>query len=213
MCNQQVPQLTLQLAVLMQVKEFVKNNQSFSIHDITSAVRSKAENGEIEIPEVETSGTSFRYNIPHLKVKSIFKDMWGSGVFDPDFTLDQNFNGTYFVYTPNAVNNGVNYVPTPTPTVPIVTPPTTVTNNPPTSLVAPIQKLYKSEVLIRVKLYLDHCSDKNFRPTIKQVQSAIKRDVSTGWTCEELESLIETDLGYAVVSDPDYVSASQVSTV
>jgi hypothetical protein len=60
MCNQ-VQSVTLQTAVLMTVKEFAQNSQTFSVHDITRTIRSKAAQGDLEIPEVEVAGASFRF--------------------------------------------------------------------------------------------------------------------------------------------------------
>ena len=108
MCNQ-VQSVTLQTAVLMQVKEFAQTNTPFSVHDITRTIRTKAAQGELEIPEVEVQGASFRFDIPHPKVKGIFEEMWKTGVFDPDFTLSRQFNGMYWLYTPAPVNGGASY--------------------------------------------------------------------------------------------------------
>lgn len=213
MCNQ-VQSVTLQTAVLMQVKEFAQNNQPFSVHDITRTIRHKTAQGELEIPEVEVSGTSFRFDIPHAKVKTLFDELWRTGVFDPDFTLSRQFNGMYFEYTPSllavsptvqvstpAVTHATQTVSTPAPTpapAPVASSPSTSVSN--------------SVVQDRIQTYLDNCTSRNFRPTLKQVQSAIKRDVSTGWTCEQIQDYVE-GLGYDVVADPDYVSANQVATV
>ena len=72
----------------------------------------------------------------------------------------------------------------------------------------------RSEISTRIQLYLDHCKTNNFRPTLKQVQSAIKRgNKSTGYTCEEIKDIVKNDLSIAVVDDPDYLSASQVAVV
>lgn len=204
MCNQatNVPSVTLQTAVLMQVKEFAQSQQSFSVHDITRNIRSKTGSGEIEIPEVEVSGASFRYDIPHVKVKQNFDEMWRTGVFDPFFTLNRQFNGQYFVYTPSVASGAP--APTPVPvTAYVQTPSKTGTSS---------GKVSQSEVQTRVETYLDNCLDRNFRPTLKQVQSAIKRgNASTGWTCGELSDLIENELGHSIVVDPEYLSASQVA--
>ncbi len=202
MCNQ-AQSVTLQTAVLMTVKEFAQQNQTFSVHDITRTIRSKASQGDLEIPEVEVSGASFRFDIPHSRVKALFLEMWNSGVFDPDFTLTRNFNkgGGYFEYSPVVpAANAVYASTTSTATTPAPTTPSYSKNN------APVQD--------RVVLYLNNCATRNFRPTLKQVQSAIKRgDASTGWSCEDLQKLIETTLGYSVVADPESLSASQVVTV
>ena len=202
MCNQ-VPSVTLQTAVLMQVKEFASNNQSFSVHDITRTIRNKTGQGELEIPEVEVSGASFRFDIPHAKVKALFDELWRTGVFDPDFTLSRQFNGMYFEYTPSPVGGaayaGVSVTQTaPQPSAPVAT--------------APSAPVPDSVVRDRIQTYLQNCTSKNFRPTLRNVQSAIKRDVSTGWSCEKIQDYIE-NLGYDIVPDPDAISKAQVVTV
>jgi hypothetical protein len=220
MCNNQnVPSMTLQNAVLLQVKEFVQNKQTFSVHDITCNIRSKASSGDLEIPEVEVSGASFKFDIPHTKVKSLFNDLWNTGVFDPDFTLDRKFNGTYFEYTPSLVAAG-NAAPQPgactSSNTSVATPAVTIqSQSVPTPVVQTPLFIKCPSIVVkdRISLYLEHCRAKNFRPTIKQVQSAIKRNVSSGWSCAEIQDVIENDLGYTVVADPDFVSISQVAVV
>jgi hypothetical protein len=210
MCNQ-VPSVTLQTAVLMQVKEFANNNQQFSVHDITRTIRQKTAAGDLEIPEVEVSGASFRFDIPHAKVKALFDELWRTGVFDPDFTLSRNFNGTYFEYTPSAVNQsayaGVSVSPTPV-TAPVSSPTPTA----PTNTASVASGTLPSDIAARVATYLSNCRNRNFRPTLKQVQSAIKRgDASTGYSCPVLRSYITGTLGYTVVDDPEAESRAQVA--
>ena len=199
MSNQSV---TLQAAILLQVQEFANAGRQFSVHNITQEVRNKANSGVLEIPEVEVSGASFRYDIPHVKVKAVFEDLWASGVFNPSFTLNRRFNGQYFEYTPTT-NQGAPVTPaTPSYTVSPSTAPTTATATPATGA--------DTTVTDRIQLYLNNCAARNFRPTLKQVQSAIKRgDASTGWSCEKLQDYIE-GLGYSVTVDPESVSSSQV---
>lgn len=198
--------VTLQTAVLMQVKEFATNNQPFSVHDITKTVRQKVNNGELEIPEVEVSGASFRFDIPHAKVKALFDELWRTGVFDPDFTLNRNFNGMYYEYTPSTVTNAGTSVPSFSVSQPSITPPAAKTN------ATTGTKVGKSDVSDRVQKYLANCRNRNFRPTLKQVQSAIKRgNESTGWSCSDLRDIITNDLGYTVVDNPSSDSASQVA--
>lgn len=204
MCNQ-VPSVTLQTAVLMQVKEFANNNQQFSVFDITRTLREKTSQGDLEIPEVEVSGASFRFDIPHAKVKGLFDELWRTGVFDPDFTLSRNFNGVYFEYIPSAVNQssyaGVSVNPTPTP-APVATP--VAPSTPTGALPVDIQS--------RVATYLVNCRNRNFRPNLKQVQSAIKRgDASTGYSCDVLKEYITKSLGYVIIDDPEALSRAQVA--
>jgi hypothetical protein len=204
MCNQ-VQSVTLQTAVLMQVKEFAQNNTPFSVHDITRTIRSKTAQGELEIPEVEISGASFRFDIQHAKVKALFDELWRTGVFDPDFSLSRQFNGMYFQYTPSLINGGAVAGISVAPQAPLTAgvPTTSATNA--TTL--------PSDVQSRVATYLTNCAGRNFRPSLKQVQSAIKRgNASTGWSCEALRDYIE-GLGYTVVDNPDSISKAQVVTV
>ena len=212
MCNQ-VQSVTLQTAVLMQVKEFAQTNTPFSVHDITRTIRTKAAQGELEIPEVEVQGASFRFDIPHPKVKGIFEEMWKTGVFDPDFTLSRQFNGMYWLYTPAPVNGGASYAGvsvTPQPAVAPAVASATNANN--------VGQNWGANVSVtnsdRIKLYLSNCIAKNFRPTLRKVQSAIKRNDSIPIpSCEELKDYIENVLGYAIVDDPDGISRAQVATV
>lgn len=206
MC-QQVKSVTLQTAVLMQVKEFAANSQQFSVHDITRTLRTKTAQGELEIPEVEVSGASFRFEIAHLKVKELFDEMYRTGTFDPDVTFTRSFNGMYFDYTPTLVSSVNQSSPVVAPVVtPSVTP--SVTTAP---IVAPVTT--PSDISARVALYLSNCRSRNFRPSLKQVQSAIKRgDASTGYSCEELKATAQS-LGYTVVDDPASIAKAQVATV
>jgi hypothetical protein len=187
----------------MQVKEFAQNNTPFSVHEITQAIRQKTAQGELEIPEVEVQGASFRFDISHPKVKALFDELWRTGVFDPDFTLSRKFNGMYFEYTPASANGGalagISVAPQPAASATMPVPPTLVNKA-------------TEKVEDRVKTYLNNCVLRNFRPTLKKVQSAIKRDVSTGWSCDALKALVQK-LGYTVVDDPDSVSKAQVVTV
>lgn len=215
MCNQ-VQSVTLQTAVLMQVKEFAQNSTPFSVHDITRSIRSKTANGELEIPEVEVSGASFRFDIPHAKVKALFDELWRTGVFDPDFSLSRQFNGMYFQYTPTPVNGGVSVAPQPVPApVASATNANNVGQNWGATTPAPVVTNVNDGATVepRVKQYLANCTTRNFRPTLKQVQSAIKRgDVSTGWSCDDLKEMVQR-FGYTVVDNPDNVSKAQVVTV
>ena len=199
MC-QQVQTVTLQTAILQQVAEFAANNTVFSVHDITVAVRSKTSAGELEIPEVEVQGASFRFDIPHSKVKALFDELYRTGVFDPNYRLDRAFNGTYFEYTPTTLNTTA---PTPVPTAIAPTPVSTVTT---TGAVS-------HSIRSRVNLYLKNCAARKFQPTLRQVQSAIKRsDFSSGFSCEDLKDIIENQLGYPIVTDPTALSRAQVVT-
>jgi len=207
MCDQtNIPSVTLQTAVLLQVKEFAISNTAFSVHDITRDIRKKTASGELEIPEVEVSGASFRFNIPHVMVKALFDKLWRTGVFDPNFTLSRQSNGLYFEYTPSPVNTGPATVIPPAVTTPAApAPAVVVTRDKVTTPPTPSHSM----MVDRIRTYLANCTNRSFRPTIKNIQSAIKREVSTGYTCDELKSYI-TQIGYVIIDDPDAISRSQV---
>jgi hypothetical protein len=206
--------VTLQSAVLLQVKEFANAGRSFSVHNVTQEIRNKVNSGALEIPEAEVTGASFRFDIPHVKVKGLFDEMYRNGVFNPDFTLDRQFNGTFFEYTPTLVATTGTVTPAPvgtsvpapvtpaTPSYTVAAPVTTTASSP--------AGVSRSVAKDRIGQYLGNCRNRNFRPTLKQVQSAIKRgEVSTGWTCEQIQDIVENDLGFGLSSNPD-VSAVQV---
>jgi hypothetical protein len=203
--NNQLQSVTLQTAVLMQVKEFANANKPFSVHDITREIRHKVNQGLLEVPEVEVYGASFRFDIPHIKVKALFDELWRNGVFDPDFSLNRSFvSGMYFQYTPSPVAKSSTPAPSFAITAPtIIRQPAATTTN---TSVPPYMSVTNAK---GVQLYLNNCIKKNFCPTLKQIQSAIKRDQIPGQTCNELKSYVET-LGYTVVNDPDAISQSQV---
>lgn len=215
MCNQ-TQLVTLQTAVLIQVKEFAQNNQKFSVHDVTRSIRSKTANGELEIPEVEVTGASFRFDISHAKVKALFDELWRTGVFDPDFTLTRQFNNAgYFEYTPSVLNgvdpSQISTAPTPTPVpTPVAAPQPTVAT--PTATVTASHNV-SSTNSIRIKTYLTNCATKKFQPTLRNVQSAIKRNDGIPIpSCDELKDYITSVLGHVVVDNPDSVSRAQVVT-
>ena len=185
-----VPSVTLKEAIVLQVKEFATNNESFSVYDITRSIRGKAYNGALEIPEVEVAGASFRFDIPHSTVKAIFIDLFQNNSFEPAITVTRNFTGMYFQYSATvnqpATNGGTTVSTTAAPSV--VTPPSPTASSP---------KLpNNSNVRDRIKLYLTNCANRGFNPTIKQVQSAIKRsNVSTGWSRSDIARVIDVELG------------------
>lgn len=210
MCNQ--VKSTLETAILETVREFGQQGKSFSAHDITTVIRRKCNAGELEIPTAATSGGNIKFYISHAEVNGIFKDLYRNGVFNPEFTLDKQINptGQYFIYTPQP-SNGVTYASTTTATPPVATPSTA----PATPVIATVihGKSTLPVIKVRVAEYLTNCKSKCICPTLKEVQSAIKRDsTSNGWTCNELLDVC-VQLGYSVITDVNFVSKSLVATV
>lgn len=94
--------VTLQTAVIMVVKDFVNDDKSFSIHDITVGIRERCNKGLLEISEIETSDpfASFRFNVEHSVVRSLFNEMWDRGVFSGQTPiLDHRHNGRYWEFS------------------------------------------------------------------------------------------------------------------
>lgn len=180
--------VTLQTAVLMQVKEFASKQTTFSLHDITRSIRENTSNGGLEIPEVEVHGASFHFDIPHAKVRGIFEELWRNGVFDIDFKLNRQHNGTYF-----------EYVAVGTPSVPA---PAAVSLKPTN---APIY--YPTLVDSKIKNYLENCKGKTKSPTMKEIQSSLK---VKGYTCEQISNTVKK-LGYAITEVPSHPSLGYIS--
>jgi hypothetical protein len=192
-----IPTVTLQTAVLLTIKEFADAGNKFSAHDITRSIRDKCNVGKLEIPEVEdlSGADSFRYNVQHNEVRDLFNEMRDNGVFDADYTIKRNFNGMFFEYTASS-------------TAPISTAyPQPTVQTQPTVPVAPMATAFSAvdaEIKRRVTQYLQNCKTRNFRPNLKQVQSAIKRgSKSTGISSEDLLDLITKDMGFSVTNGSD----------
>jgi hypothetical protein len=194
--------VSLQVAIINQVIEFANSGQKFSVHNITTALRDGIKSGKLNIPEVMVNGSS-RFDLPHSAVRQIFRSERANGRFDSVCRLDEDLiNNMYFEYTP------VLNTPTASQTSPVQA---QTPINPTTTSYMPVVQVSANEVKSRVKSYLDNCATRQFRPTIEKVRCAIKRgNQSTGWTCSQLADLIENDLNFALVPDPDFVSKSQV---
>ena len=67
--------ITLQSAILIQIKEFAENDKTFSVHDITRTIREKTASGEWDIPDAMVTGAPFKYDISHDKVRTLFNEM------------------------------------------------------------------------------------------------------------------------------------------
>lgn len=201
------PSVTLQTAVLIAVKEFATQSRTFSIHDITKSIRAKCNSGELEIPEVEvTGGGQFRFEVEHDKVKELFLELLNTGAFDADFSLTEQFNrqGGFRTYTPSSVNGAISVASPTTVNVPVAT--VTTPAAAPVATPAPID----SDVQDRINKYLTNCRNRNFRPSLRQVQSAIKRgERSTGYTVEALRDFI-SGLGYQFSVNPSSLAKYQV---
>jgi len=202
MCqNTNTPSVNLQTAVLMQVQEFVNSGQAFSRYDITKALRQKCNDGLLDIPEIEDTnpGVTNRYNVRKQAVDDIFEQLFANCLANglPPLTYSFNQAGGYRVFA--ADPNAVQAVPQPAtyvsqPNIPVPTPVPPITPITPTTTVT----LSDPEIRRRVGLYMDHCGKIGLAPTLKQIQSAIKRgSKSTGLSYREIAN-VATSLGYKV---------------
>lgn len=183
--------ITLQAAIILAVTEFANQGKEFSTHDITNNIRGKVNTGVLEIPEVESlSGIdAHRFDVKHAQVKSTFRNLYDNGTFDADYSTNRTFNGLFFTYKfqPTQITSNV-------PVAPLSTP-VTVTATSPLSLFGSGVNRYIS----RIQNYIVNCSSRKMSPSIKQVQSAIKRgNKSTGVSSQELIKIIQSNLGYTV---------------
>jgi hypothetical protein len=194
--------VTLRTAIAAQVRAFAKANQMFSVFDITKAIR----NSDIELTDVKMVDGTLRYNIPHAEVKTLFLGLWDAGDLD-DVNLSRRFNGTFMEYTPAMVTTDdaaqVATSATPTPSAPA----SSAQNPAPTTSNI---TLFTEDRVIR---YLKNCKAKGIWPTLRQVQSAIKRNDSYPIpTCGELYNYIYNSQEYDVDTHPDCLSRTRVRT-
>lgn len=213
MCNQSnVPSVNLQTAVLMQVQEFVQSGQAFSRYDITKALRQKCNDGLLEIPEVENVNSSPRFDIRKNAVDNIFEQLYqnclANGLPPLTYTYNQVLGYRVFSADQNAVQPTPTPVQAPTVTLASFPPaaplPATLANSPvsPTQVVSvPVTAVTTpddSELRRRVGLYMGNCQKIGKTPTLRQIQSAIKRDgKSTGLSRRECGN-IAVSLGFVV---------------
>jgi hypothetical protein len=193
MCNQNKT-VTLQNAVLLTVQEFAAANKTFSIHDITQTLREKTSNNELEIPETAVVGQSFNFEIRADKVKEIFLDLWQTGVFTPDFSLNRQYNGTYFEYTPTPVAPLVQSAPT----TAIASSSPTVTATSPS-----VNRADKQTVSDKIEEYLENHRGQSV--TVEKIRAAIK---CNGWTCNEIQDIVANFVGSLLNRNPQHPSKS-----
>ncbi len=209
MCNQNIPSVNLQTAVLMQVQEFVNSGQVFSRYDITKALRQKCNDGLLEIPEVENVDGNPRFDIRKNAVDAIFDQLYQNCLANglPPLTYTYNQVLGYRVFSADLTAVQPTPVPTATPaSFPSAAPlPATLSN----SSVAPTQVVSvpvttatnmpdAAELNRRIGLYMNNCQRIGKVPTLRQIQSAIKRGgKSTGLSRRECRN-IAVSLGYAV---------------
>lgn len=165
-------------AIILEVNTFVKANEPFSIHQITTNIRNKVNNGEYNIPDIIVFGMPFKYRVEHADVKSLFKTLQFHKAL-PE--LDAEPNGMYIEYTPVITKKAVS-----------------------AKKAAQAPLVDTSEARRRIKNYLD--SHMVSFPTMKKIQSAIKRkSQATGLACRDIYALVDM-LGYTVNTSRNHIS-------
>ncbi len=196
-------QATLRELVKGAVEGFLVTDTKFSVHDVTQSIRHLVNSGAVEVPTLKVSGQAFNFEITHEDVKHYFTELYDDSQFSQQLT--RNFNGRYFEY------QGIN---TASPATAMLRNALNALGNA-SSIAIPAQgkslnfankyasaagvvtqvasaagKLGRTEVVNRVRMYLQNCSRRGVTPTNRQIQSAIKRNgKSTGWGRGELDQI------------------------
>lgn len=201
MSNTTVPSVTLETAVIMQIQEFANTNQPFSRYDITVALRNKCNNGELEIPSLECVNGNVRYDIRKSSVDSIFEELLQNGVTKGVPPINGQYDPVlryrvFSVDTTNAVQSTPS-VPTNSSTIA----PNVVASAPVISQNNPVI-LSDSEIRRRINLYMYNCKKVGTTPTLKKIQSAIKRgSKSTGLSRHEIFNIISSIKDFEFLMD------------
>jgi hypothetical protein len=154
----------------------------------------------MEIPEVESpGGGSVRYDIRKDAVDTIFdqylQNLAANNLPPLKWRFDNSLRYRLFSedLTAQLVSN-----PTAVPVV-VSTNSNNIGGNFPTPSVAPTPKSVPNdnELRRRMSVYMRNCQIVGMVPTLKQVQSAIKRKHSTGLTVKEIYNMA-TSMGFVV---------------
>lgn len=211
MCNPNAPSVSLQTAVIMQIQEFAQKQTPFSRYDITTEIRRKCNAGELEIPECKRDTSSDFCDVRKTAVDDIFEQLWNNGLCDgiPALVSSYDRNRGYRLFTGDATSAG-SAIPAPSMVAPspvMSTPPTVNLPTPAVSQTIPpspvvrqptMVTLSDTEIRRRIDTYMTRCQKVGVTPSLKQIQSAIKRgNRSTGLSYREIAN-VANSLGYKV---------------
>ena len=188
---------TLEASVLEQVQEFCDDRKTFSVYDVTVALRNKVNDNKLQIQEIANPNPNspFKYLVNHDAVKNAFQALWVDSSLP---RLNRNFNGRNFEYTLDDNSQ---------PTIATVT---TQVSSQPAVQPSVNPSTTDTELKRRFSVYINNCQKIGKRPTLKEVQSAVKRgDVSSGVSCKELDDYAQ-QLGYKVVKMSSNLSEAYV---
>ena len=175
------PQLTLKEATVNAVKELIKTKGSFSIHDVTTEIRTGVNAGEFALPGLENtnpnSQSGIKYWVKNEDVKAIIESLESDGTLATLGLTNVDVSGPFRVFefsTPAPSADDHDGAPAPAPTTPAP------------NAANPTQ----SPLAQRIDAYLS----KKVGATLKAVQSALKVN---GVTCKDLAGIV-VGLGYTV---------------
>ena len=214
MCNPNTPSVSLQTAVIMQIQEFAQKQTPFSRYDITTELRRKCNDGELDIPECKRDPNSDFCDVRKTAVDDIFEQLWNNGLCDgiPALVSSYDRNRGYRLFSGDTTTQG-SAIPAPSMVAPspVTNTPSSVTTIPTNqsvvSVVPPMSAvprqptmvtLSDAEIRRRIDLYMTRCQKVGMIPSLKQIQSAIKRgNRSTGLSYREIAN-VAGSLGYKV---------------
>ena len=180
------------------VKEAAENLKvGFSAFDVTLKIREMANqavanNEDLDLP-LSNENKGFKYHIGHDEVRAEVLALYNNR------TLDRKYNGNYFMYSLAGVS-----APRKSPTLQSYTPPVIAT----ATTVADYDvgfSIYPTNKMISAKVR-KYVSKRSIAPTLKQVQSLLKRDGH--FTCANLDTLLGSN-GLKVVSNTSKTPTSQ----
>ena len=214
MCSNKTSNISV--AILSQVQEFANNNVTFSIHDITRALRQKTQSGAISIPEFATPIGQYSHNIPHDVIKTTFMELLNDSIFtEVNINLDRNSNGVYFEFKPSFIQPNA---PIPTPVVNV---PTTALNTLVNSVINQVPSVNSTsnvqpaiggiarrinQGIVENKIGVFTSNHAGQQVTIEQIRAAIK---CNGWTCIDIQNVLK-NTGASVFVNATYPSKSVV---
>lgn len=185
---------SLSNAVKDQVLEFINSGQSFSKYDITKALRQKCNDNLLEIPEClnPDSTNQFLYLIQKKDVDQIFEQLIANCSLNglPELETDFQRAPNGVPYRVFFVNQSASQVPTGNVYASAPTLGATATKVSASAITNP-------EIIRRINLFMTRCTQRGIVPTLKQIQSAIKRKKSTGLSYGEI-SQVAKSLGFNV---------------
>lgn len=159
---------SLSEAVSDKVLEFVQDNKSFSIHDITLSIRDDVNNNKYSVFDAGSSAEHAVY-IDHWDVRYEFLHLLNDGTLH----LDREWNSAgYWMYM-------------------------RITSNPYATTATTNNISSDDEFTRRIKVYLNNCKSRGKNPTLNDIRRGIKRQYSTGLTCGQIKNIV-VSLGYRI---------------